>query len=509
METAGAERKNAVEEADIRQAFDQVLAKHIDPIAADLKTVLQDGSSVCGTTLLVLLKEREQEREQFGAQAVEPLTPENLIAEAIDMGIADNGALRRSLQALQTAGAVVPDKDGCLNAGPPAHAFLRQLDGLLPGMPGLNLVAYAAQTIDEVRSNRKSLSAARDQFDQTLGIQRRGGRKDSGQAGGEPEPSAEAGAPPAKRPLIDRSTIRKRLRAAVQRRGGQNVIGASTVASRAPETIRPLAFGAPPPPGPPAAEEKVDPSSALLEKDFPAADAADNTGPDFAAAGAAMDRFSTSESSEDAAPPKADDTPAADDSPAADDTPAAPAKDPPEEPDGMPLKTPTAEAITPEAAAADPAPQTAPSPVADASADDVQPPLIVHTPAAGAPSMDDTAVEERIAAFEDDLSLRCPVCGKAKVAVKTTPAGREYYQCTAADCAFISWGKPVHRRCPWCDNPFMIERMNRNHEIMIQCPRATCRYKESAAAAEPSAGAPPPEQKKKRRVRRVRVRRKR
>jgi hypothetical protein len=98
----------------------------------------------------------------------------------------------------------------------------------------------------------------------------------------------------------------------------------------------------------------------------------------------------------------------------------------------------------------------------------------------GESSTNDDDIDKRIIAFEEDLSLQCPICKHSKVMVENTATGKSYYKCSNKECNFISWGKPHHISCPKCNNPFLIEASNKAGETILKCPRATCRYRKKA-----------------------------
>ena len=122
-------------------------------------------------------------------------------------------------------------------------------------------------------------------------------------------------------------------------------------------------------------------------------------------------------------------------------------------------------------------------------------------------------IEARIAAFEAELAMPCPVCRKGKVVIETTSAGKNYYTCSDKDCRFVSWDKPYPFPCPMCKNPYLVEFDLPSGEKGLKCPRAGCSYSQDnlldpaqnlALKAEKKII---PKKKKKRVVRRVRRRR--
>ncbi|MEN6620134.1 MAG: hypothetical protein ABFD50_01085, partial [Smithella sp.] len=73
----------------------------------------------------------------------------------------------------------------------------------------------------------------------------------------------------------------------------------------------------------------------------------------------------------------------------------------------------------------------------------------------GTPADDEIA--NKIAAFEQELALVCPVCKTGVLQEKTTAAGKMFYACESRNCNFISWGKPHNIPCVRCKNPFLVE----------------------------------------------------
>jgi ssDNA-binding Zn-finger/Zn-ribbon topoisomerase 1 len=117
-------------------------------------------------------------------------------------------------------------------------------------------------------------------------------------------------------------------------------------------------------------------------------------------------------------------------------------------------------------------------------------------------------VEDQVSAFEERLAMQCPVCRKASVEVRETAKGRVFYQCADEECMFISWGRPHHIPCPLCGNPFLVERDVAGDPKPLKCPRATCRYRETASGeAQKTGEVGTGEPKPRRRVVRRKVRR--
>lgn len=105
------------------------------------------------------------------------------------------------------------------------------------------------------------------------------------------------------------------------------------------------------------------------------------------------------------------------------------------------------------------------------------------------------SVEERIAVFEREMAMTCPLCGDGKITENETEKGQTYHSCTKSSCQFISWSKPYEFKCPKCQNNFLIESVGDDGEPGLKCPKSSCTYKQNSLSA-PEDLAP----KKKKRV---------
>jgi hypothetical protein len=95
----------------------------------------------------------------------------------------------------------------------------------------------------------------------------------------------------------------------------------------------------------------------------------------------------------------------------------------------------------------------------------------------------DDEVDKRVAAFEKELALVCPICKTGILQEKTTTAGKVFYSCESENCNFISWGRPHHIECARCKNPFLVEVTDTAGLTILRCPRATCQYRQPLSAS--------------------------
>ena len=72
--------------------------------------------------------------------------------------------------------------------------------------------------------------------------------------------------------------------------------------------------------------------------------------------------------------------------------------------------------------------------------------------------------------YLEKIGIACPQCGK-DIVIRKTKKGRKYYGWeTNPDCDFMSWQRPVEKKCPQCGG-YMVEKGNK-----IVCADKTCGY---------------------------------
>ena len=75
--------------------------------------------------------------------------------------------------------------------------------------------------------------------------------------------------------------------------------------------------------------------------------------------------------------------------------------------------------------------------------------------------------------YFENIGVACPKCGK-DIVLKKTKKGRRYFGCEDnPHCDFMSWQKPVSKKCPKCGG-YMIEKGNK-----IVCADENCGYIEA------------------------------
>ena len=80
--------------------------------------------------------------------------------------------------------------------------------------------------------------------------------------------------------------------------------------------------------------------------------------------------------------------------------------------------------------------------------------------------------------YLEKIGVACPKCGK-DIVLRKTKKGRKFYGCeNHPDCDFVSWQKPVARKCPKCGS-YMVQKGNK-----IVCANQECRYVEGSEKKE-------------------------
>ena len=75
--------------------------------------------------------------------------------------------------------------------------------------------------------------------------------------------------------------------------------------------------------------------------------------------------------------------------------------------------------------------------------------------------------------YYEKIGVACPKCGK-DVVIKMTKKGRRYYGCIDnPECDFMSWGRPVDKKCPRCGG-YMVEK-----GAKLACADEHCGYTEA------------------------------
>lgn len=70
------------------------------------------------------------------------------------------------------------------------------------------------------------------------------------------------------------------------------------------------------------------------------------------------------------------------------------------------------------------------------------------------------------------IGMPCPKDGgKGQVVERITRRGKRFYGCNRyPDCDFASWDRPVQSPCPYCGNPYVVEKSSAKRGNYLKCP---------------------------------------
>ena len=81
--------------------------------------------------------------------------------------------------------------------------------------------------------------------------------------------------------------------------------------------------------------------------------------------------------------------------------------------------------------------------------------------------------------FLDKIGISCPEEGcSGEIIRKKTKKGRTFYGCSNyPKCSFVTWNKPVNKRCPQC-NSILVMSNSKKSGLYFKCSNSDCDYKE-------------------------------
>ncbi|MEJ2656892.1 MAG: hypothetical protein P8012_06805 [Desulfobacterales bacterium] len=491
------EQDNTSKKYRVIDQFDEILFKHLERLIGSKHGIGELDLNSVSISIIVLLMERENEIESFPSDEIDRYTHGTLTDDIQEMGldavqdlnIVVEEMIRKSYIHVDDANSLVPQK--------PTISMARLIDAVFPKMPGMNLVAYFVQAMDEVKSNRKDLDSAMSQFDQVLHMQGVPLKKGPRQSESSKVP-VQHDDNTASIHNLDKSPQNDKIQSSDKELIAPVILGRNPSNNRLdpskPSLIKPKVLSSD------AYKGKVK----ITKIDFGRPDLKE-VGPDKTHS----DEHEHLEDKELEAGAKLVETQQSDDAESKNFDTRMTASS------GEPPKTVVDEQNQRfESSATEMLLHDSVSSVQYTACDlnSGEKDKSNFTDKEG-PLINDDDIEKRIKAFEEDLALECPICKHSRVMVERTATGKSYYKCLNRECTFISWGKPHHIICPKCNNPFLIEATNKSDTTILKCPRATCRYWEKSRmdSSTPASGkiASISQKPRKKVVRRRVVRRKR
>ncbi|MBI9074775.1 MAG: hypothetical protein JEZ02_05115 [Desulfatibacillum sp.] len=479
---------------NLKTMFDDVLQSHFERLIGTRVGMRGLPITLETITALVLLAERI---EDAGDDPSKYHSRETLCQEMAEVGLQSAEEQKVALQLMEEKGYIKVLESGGLESSEDVPTMTRALDKVFPQMPGMLLVAYYVQTLQEVVSGRKEEDHAVDQFDQALTMHGMSAKRDKQ---GDAKPAKEDVAK--KRLESLRRLSAARVSAARQKEAEsysmanlgdplqEQLSRPNQFDSMGQETQTPPAMETPP-------EIAEQPMEAEPSQEIEIANVDDRAvvAPGEEEPLQEMEKPGSVEARQEHdtrdASPREEDIGQADTS-----IEDAPVEEEIEETEPE-LPEVSEHPVPDEEPEVDPVAMDSEGGAQTESFDAVQ-----GAPPPAPPEIGDADIMERVAEFEQALAMTCPLCGEGKVKEQQTSMGKIFFACTQKACQFISWGRPHHIVCPQCSNPFLVEGSALEGAAILKCPRATCNHVQQIGGESGSEGDSPKKKKKRRVVRR-------
>ncbi len=409
-------------EETVRVRFNQILVSHYERLTGTINVPGGLPLSLDNIGCLILFGGRELDMTDITSEISERYTMEGFLKEVQDAGIETDEHFQTAIQDLMQRKYIEQRPEGHIHGYSDARETAQILNRIFPKMQGLNLLSYIWQTIAEVTSGRTDLEAALSRFDQTL----------NNHGFIPPKPKI-----PVIKKNPEKPAVPEKRESEISRRGSR-IIRDYVVSETSARLIPPSSKSV----GPPPASNVKTESDAASEKERLSSAVRQETEEKLEIKVSEIDQKVQAET--EAMKQKIAELEKAIAAEKEKQVPTAAEVDQPEKKE--------------EAAG-----------VVEA----------VDTRESGAV---DDEVAKKIAAFEKELALSCPICKTGVLQEKSTSNGKIFYTCATENCNFISWGKPHHIQCARCKNPFLIEVMDAAGQTVLRCPRATCQYRQALNA---------------------------
>ncbi|MBW2610577.1 MAG: hypothetical protein JRC68_09570 [Deltaproteobacteria bacterium] len=192
-----AKEKDRIDTHETMNLFNEILGNHIERLLGTRHGIEALPMNIHTVSCLALIAARETEIESFPYLPPDRYTNEKIFDELSEISIEPGEDLDAEIQDMIEKGYIEVADDGRFFAKQPMLSMAQLIDRIFPQMPGLNLIAYLGQMLDEVQMNRKDAQTAVDQFNQMLEIQGVPLEKEG-------EPAVEKAEPPQKAGLQTR-----------------------------------------------------------------------------------------------------------------------------------------------------------------------------------------------------------------------------------------------------------------------------------------------------------------
>ncbi len=150
-----------------RDQLDSILAKEITFLLnVDSDTAMM-SFNLASISCITIILEREREIKR-SLNSLPRFTRETFIDELVDIGLENDSVLQKTIDMLIGKGYISVNSDQELIAELPAFTMAGFLDSMFPGMPGISMIGFILQMLEEVNSGRKSFELAKESFSSIL-----------------------------------------------------------------------------------------------------------------------------------------------------------------------------------------------------------------------------------------------------------------------------------------------------------------------------------------------------
>ncbi|MFO7748615.1 MAG: DNA topoisomerase I [Desulfobacteraceae bacterium] len=489
------EHADQIDLSRVRGELDEILAKEITSFIEIDTDIALMSYNLANISCILIAVEREREIKSFADSPPERFTRKSFIRELVEIGLEEDESLTEAVDSVLQMGYLSVDANQELVAEVPAYTMVGFLDNMFPGMQGMNLIAFVMQMNDEVVTGRKSLEQAKKNFAQTL--------KSRGVAVTTEKVEAKAADSVMEKSFKESKEVAEKLKAASAKRlanlrrkrtDRKPSFYSSDGSSSEKAKVKNLFDKGP------SKEELAAREAAKAEAENQARKA------QVRAEELALreEKVKEAEAAAREAEKRARELEIREQELAVAEEAAREAREKEqalkEREEKMAAREAELKAMEERLKAAEEERLRLESLAAEKETEEKEEAQREQE----APG----DIEARIAAFEAELAMACPVCSGGKVVSEKTPAGKAYYTCSNSECRFVSWDQPYHYPCPVCKNPYLVE-METAEGKGLKCPRASCSYSQNNLLdpIQNAAGANQSPKKKKKVVRRVKKKR--
>ncbi|MBM7613649.1 type I DNA topoisomerase [Alkaliphilus hydrothermalis] len=76
------------------------------------------------------------------------------------------------------------------------------------------------------------------------------------------------------------------------------------------------------------------------------------------------------------------------------------------------------------------------------------------------------------------LGIKCPDCEDGEIIERRSKKGRLFYGCSSfPKCRFVSWNRPINRKCPQCESILIYKKSKKGDKIV--CSHKECKFEEN------------------------------